>query len=134
MINQFPFTEFDAIYKQFYRRAFYFTKSYVHDELAAEDITSESIIKLWETVRRNHVEHPEVFLLTILKNKSLDYLKHEAIREEAFNELKNIYREELTMRISMLESCDPEEVFTAEIQQNTAWHVVAFSGTDPSDL
>lgn len=109
--------EFDELYKQFYRKAFYFTKSYVHDELAAEDITSESLIKLWEQLRRTEIHHPEVFLLAILKNKSLDYLKHQAIKEAAFEELKNIHREELDMRISMLEACDPEEVFSTEIQQ-----------------
>ena len=39
------------------------------------------------------------------------------IREEAFNHMKTAHQEELDMRISMLESCDPEEVFTTEIQQ-----------------
>lgn len=109
--------EFDILYKQFYRKAFYFTKSYVHDELVAEDITSESLIKLWEQLRRTEIHHPEVFLLTILKNKSLDYLKHKTIRESAFEELKSIHQEELEMRISMLEACDPDEVFSTEIQQ-----------------
>jgi RNA polymerase sigma-70 factor (ECF subfamily) len=110
-------TDFGIIYKQFYRKAFCFAKSYVHDGLAAEDIASESLIKLWEQMRRNRINNPEVFLLTILKNRSLDYLKHEAIREEAFVELKNDYQEELNLRISMLESCNPEGIFTAEIQQ-----------------
>jgi RNA polymerase sigma-70 factor (ECF subfamily) len=109
--------DFGAVYKQFYRKAFCFAKSYVHDGLVAEDIASESLIKLWEQMRRNRIERPDVFLLTILKNRSLDYLKHEAIREEAFAELKNNYREELTLRVSMLESCDPEGIFTVEIQQ-----------------
>lgn len=117
MGHQPPTYDFDILYKQFYRKAFYFTKSYVHDELVAEDITSESLVKLWEQLRRIEIRHPEVFLLTILKNKSLDYLKHEIIKETAFEELKSIHQEELDMRISMLEACDPEEVFTAEIQQ-----------------
>jgi len=109
--------EFDVLYKQFYRKAFYFTKSYVHDDLIAEDITSESLIKLWEQLRRTDIRHPDVFLLTILKNKSLDYLKHKVIKETVFEDLKSLYQEELDMRISMLEACDPEEVFTKEIQK-----------------
>jgi RNA polymerase sigma-70 factor (ECF subfamily) len=83
----------------------------------AEDIASESLVKLWEQSRKSRVEHPGVFLLTILKNRALDHLKHEAIREEAFAELKNIHREEVAMRISMLESCNPEGIFDAEIRQ-----------------
>lgn len=116
-MQQGQFMEFEVLYKQFYKKAFLFTKSYVHDDLIAEDITSEALIKLWEQIRRIKVEHPDAFLLTILKHKSLDYLKHETIKEEAFKELKNIHKEELELRISMLESCDPEEIFTAEIQQ-----------------
>jgi RNA polymerase sigma-70 factor (ECF subfamily) len=112
-----PSFEFNVLYKQFYRKAFCFTKSYVHDDLVAEDITSESLIKLWEQIRRTEIHHPGVFLLTILKNKSLDYLKHKVIKETAFDELKNIHQTELDMRISMLEACDPEEIFAKEIQQ-----------------
>jgi RNA polymerase sigma-70 factor (ECF subfamily) len=110
-------TEFENIYKRFYRKAFLFTKSYVHDKVVAEDITSESLIKLWEQIRRQQVIHPEGFLLTLLKNKALDFLKHETIKKEAFNEMKMIHREELNLRISLLEACDPEEIFTTEIQK-----------------
>lgn len=117
MIHNEPFTEFESIYKRFYRKAFLFTKSYVHDELIAEDITSESLLKLWEQIRRQDIIHPEAFLLTLLRNKALDFLKHEAIKEEAFKEIKKVRQEELDLRISMLEACDPEAVFTAEIQQ-----------------
>ena len=72
---------------------------------------------MWAELRRGGINNPDAFLLTLLKNKALDYLKHEVIREEAFNHMKTAHQEELDMRISMLESCDPEEVFTTEIQQ-----------------
>jgi RNA polymerase sigma-70 factor (ECF subfamily) len=111
-------TTFDAIYKQVYRRAFCFVKSYVHDELIAEDITSDAIIKLWEQIKeKQNIYHPEALLLTILKNKSLDYLKHESIKENTFKELKSIYSDELQMRISLLEACDPKEIFVTEIHE-----------------
>ncbi|WP_085536840.1 RNA polymerase sigma-70 factor [Massilibacteroides vaginae] len=116
-VNSTQITSFESLYKQYYKRAFFFTKSYVHDEFAAEDIVSESLIKTWEQLRREHIRSAEALLLTILKNKSLDYLKHEAIRENAHYEIKNSYEEELELRISMLEACDPQEIFTAEIQQ-----------------
>lgn len=109
--------EFEDLYKRFYRKSFLFTMSYVHNEMVAEDITSEVLIKLWTELRRGGINNPDAFLLTLLKNKALDYLKHEVVREDAFNNLKTAHQEELDMRISMLESCDPEEVFTTEIQQ-----------------
>jgi RNA polymerase sigma-70 factor (ECF subfamily) len=111
------YTSFEVFYKQFYRKAFNFTKSYVHDVPAAENIASEAFIKFWEESRRIKINNPEVYLLTILKNKALDYLKHETVREEAFRKIATAHQEELAMRISMLEALNPVEVFTIEIQQ-----------------
>ncbi len=119
MINRHEqqFTEFETLYRNFYQKAFHFTKSYVFDDLIAEDIVSEALIRLWEQMRREEVRKPDALLLTIIRNKALDHLKRERIREEAFNEIRDHYKEELGMRISMLEACDPEEIFAAEIQQ-----------------
>ena len=110
------YMEFEDLYKRFYRKSFLFTMSYIHKEMAAEDIASEVLIRLWTEIRRGGINNPDAFLLTLLKNRSLDYLKHEAVKEEAFSNMKTAHQEELDMRISMLESCDPEEVFTTEIQ------------------
>lgn len=118
--------EFEDLYKRFYRKSFLFTMSYVHNEMVAEDITSEVLIKLWSELRRVRINNPDAFLLTLLKNKALDYLKHEAIKEETFSNIKTAHQEELDMRISMLESCDPEEVFTTEIQQIIHTTLAAF--------
>ena len=52
---------------------FFFAKSYVHDDLAAEDIASESLIRLWEKLKIEAIDYVEPLLLTILKNKALDY-------------------------------------------------------------
>lgn len=111
------YPDFAVLYRRFYKKAFLFTRSYVHDEMVAEDIASESLIKLWETLRREEVRSPDTYLLALLKNKSLDYLRHEAVKENAFTALESVYREELNLRISFLEACNPEAIFTAEIQQ-----------------
>jgi RNA polymerase sigma-70 factor (ECF subfamily) len=108
---------FDAIYKRLYRRAFSFAKSYVHNDWVAEDIASDAVVKLWEQMREKEIKHPEAFLLTILKNKALDYLKHEAVKEEAFKQLETRNVDDLQLRISMLESCDPAGLFEAEVEK-----------------
>jgi RNA polymerase sigma-70 factor (ECF subfamily) len=89
----------------------------VHDDLTAEDIASDALVKLWEQMKEKEIKRPEAFLLTVLRNKALDYLKHEMVKNETFKELKTIYAEELQLRISMLESCDPTEIFESEIQK-----------------
>jgi RNA polymerase sigma-70 factor (ECF subfamily) len=108
---------FSEIYRQLYRRAFAFAKSYVHNDLTAEDIASEALIRLWEQSKVKEIDNIEAFLLTILRNKALDYLKHEMIKQNAFSELASRHAEDLQLRISMLEACNPTEIFEAEIQK-----------------
>jgi RNA polymerase sigma-70 factor (ECF subfamily) len=108
---------FNAIYTAYYRKSFLFVKSYVHDELVAEDIVSESLIKLWERMKSQPVEHVSSYLFTILKNSALDHLKHEAIERKAFKSLNDHLTREHEIRISVLQASDPNEIFSAEIQQ-----------------
>jgi len=91
---------FNTLYTKFYRKSFLFTKSYVHDECIAEDIVSDVLIKLWEILKEKEIEHIEALLLTTLKNKSLDHLKHEAIKTEALHSLTDMKQRELDIRIS----------------------------------
>ena len=108
---------FNSVYTTYYRKSFLFVKSYVHDELVAEDIVSESLIKLWERIKYQPIEHVSSFLFTILKNSALDHLKHETLERKAYQSLHELHKRELEIRISVLQSCDPAEIFSTEIQQ-----------------
>ncbi len=112
-----PANTFNAVYTTYYRKSFLFVKSYVHNELVAEDIVSESLIKLWERMKAQPIESVQAFLFTILKNSALDYLKHEAIERKAFKTMHEHLSRELEIRVSVLQSCDPNEIFSSEIQQ-----------------
>lgn len=108
---------FNEIYTSYYKKSFFFVKSYVHDDLAAEDIASESLIKLWEKLKTEEIDYVEPLLLTILKNKALDYLKHEEVKRNALESIADWHLQELTVRISSLESCDPNEIFSQEVEK-----------------
>ena len=101
---------FNAVYTAYYKKSFLFVKSYVHDELVAEDIVSESLIKLWQRMKLQPVEHVGPFLFTILKNSVLDNLKHESIERKSFNILHGQFNRALIIRISVLQSCDPNGI------------------------
>ncbi len=116
-MSQTDIHSFNALYTRYYRKAFLFTKSFVHDESVAEDIVSESLIKLWENLKEENTDHTDALLLTILKNKSLDHLKHEAIKAEAIHSMSNLNQRELEIRISTLQACDPEEIFSEEVKK-----------------
>lgn len=108
--------DFNSIYEKNYRRSFLFTKSYVHNDMVAEDIVSESLVKYWKLLSAGETEPSDALLLTILKNKSLDYLRHETIHLTAIETLTDWSNRELDIRISTLEACDPDEIFSSEIQ------------------
>lgn len=110
-------SSFNEIYNSFYRKAFLFAKSYVHDDWVAEDIASDALIKLWEKMKEEDIPYVRPFLLAILKNKSLDYLKHEEIKRNVHIDLTDWHVQELNLRISTLEACNPDTIFSEEIKQ-----------------
>lgn len=93
-----------------------FAKSYVHDAWAAEDIASEALTSLWEIMKKNEIHHPLTFLFSIVKNKSIDYLRHELTHQEALAMMSDVGMRELNTRISTLEACDPEIIYSNEVQ------------------
>lgn len=113
---------FNEIYSSYYKKSFFFAKSYVHNDFAAEDIASEALIKLWEKLKTEKINNIGPILLVTLKNKALDYLKHEEVKRAAFESMNDWHLQELSIRISTLESCDPNEIFSNEVEkiiQNT---------------
>lgn len=109
--------DFKELYNNWYRKSFYFTKSYVQDEMVAEDIVSEALVKFWKILSEKEIDYPQALLLTLLKNKSLDFLRHESLRLEVEEELAGAYQRELDIRISTLEACNPDDIFSNEIQE-----------------
>lgn len=108
---------FNDIYTAFYRKSYLYVKSYVQEEMVAEDIVSDSLIKLWEQLRQKPIDPVAPYLFSMLKNRALDYLKHQNIKHDVHGLMTEGLERELQIRISSLESSDPKEVFSSEIQQ-----------------
>ena len=108
---------FADIYNTYYKKSLRFVKSYVHDDLAAEDITSESLIKLWEYYKPGKVDEITPLLLTILKNNSLAFLRHEEIKRTAIANIEDWHNYELALRISSLEACNPDSIFESDVMK-----------------
>lgn len=102
-------------YEVYYRRTYLFAKSYVHDQWIAEDIASEAFAKLWEVMEKNKIRHPVTFLFAIVKNKSIDYLRHECIRQEAYSRISETSIKDLLMQTSNLKDCEPENLYSEDI-------------------
>ena len=111
-------TSFNQLYKEFQRRFVRFANTYVRDLTTAEDITIEAMMYYWEN-RQSLSEDSNIpaYILTIIKNKCLNYLRHQQIHEEYSDKIKDYYEWELNTRIATLQACEPYELFISEIQE-----------------
>lgn len=109
--------KFAEIYDAYFKKCYVFTKSYVHDRHVAEDIASETLLRFYEISRHEEIKNVPAYLLTLVRNKALDYLRNKAVREKAYSNLSSVDAQELTFRISTLEECDPAVIFSEEIQR-----------------
>lgn len=111
------FKAFNEIYNTYYRKCFLFAKSYVHNIEVADDFASEAMMKLWENFENaDDIINIQAFLLTIVKNLSFNYLRREQLISQAHVTILNNTQKELEFRISTLESCDPDVLFSAEVR------------------
>lgn len=94
-----------------------FAFSYVRDHAAAEDVVTEAMMEYWE--KRNELPlgvNVPAYILTSVKNRALNYLRHLRVKTDTQEILLTQGNRELNFRISTLEACDPQELFTTEIQ------------------
>ena len=67
---------------------------------AAEDIYMEAIIQYWEKRKELPADtNIPGYILTTVKNKSLNYLRHQAIRTDVEDQLYDHRQRELNFRI-----------------------------------
>ena len=60
--------KFDEYYWQYYRRIVAFARSYVNDEMVAQDIAADSMVKLWMHLKDNPDADIHHWLFVIVKN------------------------------------------------------------------
>ena len=108
---------FNYLFTNFKGRFTHFARTYVDDEMTAEDIAVESLMYYWEN-RKNLDGHSNVlaYVLTVVKHKCLDHLRKMRTREDFAEYLQNIETRRLNVRIATLEACNPERIFSDELQ------------------
>src|SRR5690606_34871326 len=66
----------NAVFKRYSRSLLYFAKSIVRNQEVAEEIVSDSFIKLWKTATRfKTMDNIKAFLYIATKNSSLNHIK-----------------------------------------------------------
>ena len=95
----------------------HFARTYVDDEMTAEDIAVESLMYYWEN-RKTLDDHSNIlaYILTVVKHKCLDHLRRMRTREDFVEYLQEYETRRLNLRIATLEACNPERIFSDELQ------------------
>lgn len=109
---------FNKLFTDYQGRFIRFANSYVRDAAVAEDFTIEALMYYWEN-RKSLAEDTNIpaYILTIIKHKCLNYLQHLQVKEETSEKMRKHAEWVLSTRISTLQACDPNELFTAEAQR-----------------
>ena len=104
---------FSRFFRENQEKFLAFAYSYIRSWAEAEDILMESMISLWEC--RDRWEEDKglhALLLTIIKNKALNYLEHEQTRLRIEEDLNSHRQRELDLRIATLKDCEPDKIFS----------------------
>jgi len=108
---------FASLFEQYKEPFILFANSYLRDRVVAEDIFIEAMMQYWEKRQELPSDtNVPAYILTTIKNKALNHLRHLDIKLEAETEMFNHQTRELNFRIFSLESCDPTDLFSSEMQ------------------
>ena len=109
---------FNNIFVTHRERYIRFAYSYTYNQEAAEDLVTESLMYYWEN-RRKLDTHTNVlaYILTVIKHKCLDHLRQLRVQEDYEEYVKTNEARKLNLRIATLEACNPERIFSEELQE-----------------
>ena len=111
---------FNQLYTEYKSRFIRFAISYIQDEEVAKDIVADAFMYYWEH-KEELAENSNIptYIFTIIKNKALNYLQHQKIKQHAGEIIQGKIQYELDMRIFTLDACSPTELFSEEIRELT---------------
>lgn len=89
---------FSELYLTYYSRLVRFAKAFVVSEEDAENITQDVFTDLWE--KRDfivHIENMNAYLFRLVRNRSLDYLKHKMFEQRYVESMQALFELEYSL-------------------------------------
>lgn len=112
-----PLKEFNELFNQHYNPFLRFAASYVRDKSIAEEITLEAFSIFWEKQSTvPEITNHSAYILTIVKNLCFNHLKRTTLKVNTESRIQEAMEWELTTRINNLEACDPEYLYSKEVE------------------
>lgn len=89
---------------------------YVRNRPVVEDIVSDSFMAFWENRNQIPVEvNIQAYILTIVRNKSLDWLRAQSLHLKIEHEIYSLRQRVLAADIRSLSALEPAELFSGEV-------------------
>lgn len=109
--------DFSDIYAVYFTKMLRFSRAYVGREEDAENIVQDLFVYLWEHVDiLDTVGNRDAFLFTLVKNRCLNFLKHQLYVDARKHSLQEVEEWELRMNLYSLQQFDESVLSIEEVE------------------
>jgi RNA polymerase sigma-70 factor, ECF subfamily len=107
---------FKMIYQLYFPRLHAFSFKIINDSSLAKDVVQNVFIKIWETHTSFSFENPEAFIYKMVRNASLNYIRHLKVVDSLKSKVKDQYLGEELYYIDMVGN-EPYILIEKELQE-----------------
>jgi len=93
---------FGKLYQLYFPRLYAFSFKIINDSSLAKDVVQNVFIKIWETHSSFSFDNPEAFIYQMVRNASLNYVRHLKVVENLKSKVKDQYLGEEMYYIDMV--------------------------------
>ena len=109
---------FKLVFETYYPRLLRFANTYVDDRFEAENIVQDVFLKLWEKRASLPADiNMQAYLLTMVKNQCMDFLRHRKIVEEHFVDWEIVEQQEDAFNYYAINQLDPEQMDVESLER-----------------
>ena len=114
--NNISAQEFGQLFMRYRDNFIAVARSYVRDEVVAEDIVAESFTNFWDNRSRIDIRTiPEAYILHMVKNRCLSYLRDRANRMRILQQMHNDSYKAIMAEIGVLGKDETGLIFESDI-------------------
>ena len=114
--NNISAQEFGQLFMRYRDNFIAVARSYVRDEVVAEDIVAESFTNFWDSRSRIDIRTiPEAYILHMVKNRCLSYLRDRANRMRILQQMHNDSYKAIMAEIGVLGKDETGLIFESDI-------------------
>jgi RNA polymerase sigma-70 factor, ECF subfamily len=93
---------FEKLYKLYFPRLYTFSFKILNDSGLAKDVVQNVFVKIWEIRTSFNFENPEAFIYQMVRNSSLNYIRHLKVVDNLKSKVKDQYLGEELYYIDMV--------------------------------